>query len=685
MIMNKNRLIKSMACTVTNRNRLIKGMACTMTIAVVVTNIGSYSVSAYAADNNTHEKEEVVYIITDATGRTDSVNVVNIFGKGNITDYGDYSDVKMLNSTDDIKLNGGKVTFNTNNAKVYYQGTLNNADIPWNINISYELNGKSVKLEQLAGANGKLKIHISITENEHSNVSFYDQYALQAAFTLDTDKCDNIVANGATIANVGSDKQISYTVLPGKGLDADITADVTDFEMEAATINGVKMNLEIDVDDSELNDKINEIKDAVKELNDGAKELTDGSGQLVDGGSSLSDGAGELSDGMQSLDGGIGTLNDGVIRMQTALDTLNSSSGVLSGSSNQLLDAMKLIQSRLSAISASTEQIQQLTESSAAIKKGIEETYKGAVLLQKNISYDQYKNVMKSNGLDIDTLQAGNSQAINSLMSQIADLTASVNMLKSIPGYEGNEEYVKQVAQLKTQIDSLTNIVTLLNGNNAAIMGTESYLNAASASIGQLVDGLNQLNENYALFDTAIQQLTGTMSDMLVNVSELRESINQLVAGYSSLDAGIEDYTNGVASIVAAYSDIVDGTNTLANGSKSLVDGVVTLKDGTDSLYDGIIELDDGALQLQDGMNEFYDKTYNLDSEVRDRIDDMIDEISGGDEPVVSYVSDKNENVKSVQFVIKTTGIKKNEDISINNDNTIKKSFWQKLVNLFRK
>lgn len=43
-----------------------------------------------------------------------------------------------------------------------------------------------------------------------------------------------IQTDGATIANVGADKQISYTILPEKGLDAEITADVTDFEMDAA-------------------------------------------------------------------------------------------------------------------------------------------------------------------------------------------------------------------------------------------------------------------------------------------------------------------------------------------------------------------------------------------------------------------------------------------------------------------
>ena len=140
--------------------------------------------------------------------------------------------------------------------------------MPWNISITYKLDGKAVTQKELAGADGKLEVHIAITENDKCTTNFYDSYALQAAFTLDTDKCENIVADGATVANVGSDKQISYTVLPGKGLDADIIADVMDFEMDAAAINGVKLKLNMDIDDAELMDKIKQIQDATKELND---------------------------------------------------------------------------------------------------------------------------------------------------------------------------------------------------------------------------------------------------------------------------------------------------------------------------------------------------------------------------------------------------------------------------------
>lgn len=107
--------------------------------------------------------------------------------------------------------------------------------------------------DNLAGKSGKLKIKIKIEKNESCISDFYDSYALQASLTLDTENCKNITAENATMANVGADKQISYTVLPGKGLDAEITADVTDFEMDAVSINAVKMNLNIEIDDTELN------------------------------------------------------------------------------------------------------------------------------------------------------------------------------------------------------------------------------------------------------------------------------------------------------------------------------------------------------------------------------------------------------------------------------------------------
>ena len=660
-----------------NRNRILAG-----TMAAVMA-AGAPATSVLAADVTNTDKEEVVYVMADASGTVDSVQVVNIFGKGDVTDYGNYSDVKMLTSTADITQDGDKVTFSTDEDKVYYQGTLDNAQIPWNIKITYTLDGKSVTPEELAGASGALGIHISISENSKCDNDFYEGYALQAAFTLDTSRCENIEADGATLANVGSDKQISYTVLPGKGLEADITADVTDFEMDAAAINGVKLSLNMEVDDKELMEKVQEIMDAADEINDGASDLSDGAKELQDGGEDLNDGAASLYSGASALDTGVSSLNQGVGTIQDGLNTLNEKSASLTTGSAQVSEALKMIQTSLSGVSVSTEQLKQLTASSASIKQGISDLYDGAVALQSNLSYAKYKEAMKAGGLDVDELVTGNQAAITSLSTQITELQIQLEQLKAIPGYESNSTYVAQVQALESQIASLSNIVTLLTGNNAAIGGTETYLNSVSSGVDSLVSGLSELKQNYTKFDAAITELTDTLSGLAVDMSTLKTGIDTLVENYETLDAGISQYTDGVASIVAGYSQLTDGMSSLTSGSKNLLAGAGTLKDGTADLYAGMETLYNGTVTLSDGTEEFYEKTSDMDTQVEDSIDTMIDSISGSGVDVVSFVSDKNKNVESVQFVIQTAAIEKAEPEETVQTETSDSSFWQKLLKLF--
>lgn len=58
------------------------------------------------AEAEPSEKEEVIYIMTDAFGNVTDMEAVNIFSDGDITDYGDYSAVKILNTTDRITYDG---------------------------------------------------------------------------------------------------------------------------------------------------------------------------------------------------------------------------------------------------------------------------------------------------------------------------------------------------------------------------------------------------------------------------------------------------------------------------------------------------------------------------------------------------------------------------------------------------
>ncbi|MCM1227974.1 MAG: hypothetical protein NC320_11245 [Clostridium sp.] len=623
------------------------------------------------------DKEEVIYVMTDVNGSVDGVYAVNIWNGGNIVDYGDYDDIMLMNSADSVTVDGDKISFSTDNDKVYCEGVMTNAKLPWNISLAYTLDGKELPAEELAGQSGHLQIRFKITENTGCKGDFFDSYALQANFVLDTKLCENITANGATTANVGSKKQLNYTIFPGKGIDTVIEADVHDFEMSSVDINGIKLNMDIDVDTSELSDKVTELNDGIGKSDDGAASLSSGSSELKDGNKKLKDGSSQLSSGAENLDSGISDLKNGITKVQNGLNTLNSKSESLTGGSAEVKSALGKIQTALSAVNSDAETLKKLVSASSQIKNAVSDLKKGADTLYKSVGYGQYKELMLQNGLDVDTLKSSNEQTITALTEQIAQLNQTLSQIDGVPGYE------EQAALLQEQVSQLSDVITLLTANNGAIGGTEQYLTGLSDSIKKLYDGLSELEKSYTEFDSAVGTLADSLETMLVNASALSAAIDALTAEYDSLDSGIVSYTSAVSDICAGYSGIVGGVSKLASGSKDLLDGANSLDSGISDMYDGISELCDGAEKLSGGTGELRDKTSDMDTEIENKIDDMIESVKGGDRETVSFVSDKNGEVKSVQFVIKTEAIEIPEQ-QVEEEQTVENlTFWQKLLKLF--
>ena len=73
-----------------------------------------------------------------------------------------------------------------------------------------------------------------------------------------------------------------------------------------------------------------------------------------------------------------------------------------------------------------------------------------------------------------------------------------------------------------------------------------------------------------------------------------------------------------------------------------------------------------------------------MDDEVDEKIDSMLDEFTGSDFEVQSFGSDKNKNVESVQFVIKTPviAIEKEEVEEYVEEESL--TVWQKILKLFK-
>ena len=655
----------------------MKTMKKTVAVLLSGTMVLTSAVPAFAAETKDQpsEKEEVIYINLDAGGEVRDVYAVNIFNSGDVVDYGDYSSVQMLNSTEPISQNGDKITFTSAKEKNYYQGDLENAEIPWSISVRYYLDGKEYSADEIAGKSGKLEIHFQITKNDACAGTFFDDYALQAFVTLDTEQCSNISAPDATIANVGSSKQLTYTVLPGEGMDTVITADVTDFEMSAVSINGIHLNLNVEVDDAELKEQVNELIDAVEQLDDGAVELSDGSAELLDGTAEAKDGASSLHSGIESLDSGVATLQNGLSAVQGGLDTLHAQSGSLTAGSSEYQAAMVSLQTAVNGLSVTNEDLTQLTAASGQVKQAISALSEGASALQENLGYEQYKAVMAQNGLNIDELLAGNASAVETIESY----EALLEQLSVIPGMgDLVNQYKSRILGTSEQIKAL------LNANSAAIAGTEAYLNGVSDQLPALTQGLAELSAQYEIFDASISQLVNTLGNMTGNLSALADGVNQLVDSYEELDSGIGAYTDGVAQVVAGYSQVMDGVSSLAEGSKELVSGSGELYDGTVELYDGVAALCDGAQEMADGTGEFRTETADMNDRMDEEIDSLLESIGGSMEDPVSFVSEKNTNVESVQFVIQTEAIEAKEaDEAEDTVEEEPETFWDKVRGLF--
>lgn len=633
------------------------------------------------AQANTNTKEEVIYGMLKGNGEVDEAYVVNIFdGSGEIIDYGDYSTVKNMTSEEELVLNDDQITVNSQPDRLYYEGILKSNELPWNISIRYFMDGVEYSEEEIAGKSGALEIALDITENTKLDSFFFENYGLQATIILDTEKAKNILAEDATIANVGKNKQLTYTILPGKGANLLIEADVEDFEMEAIAINGIHLNLglDFDMDDADLMDKVEELLSGVKQLDQGTESLKSGAGQLKEGSTELGSGAKKLADGTIDLDGGANTLQKGIEEINQALEILDSQSDSLIKGSAEFKDALEEIQNQLDNLAIEADKIQELTTASSEIQKGIEQLNESLALLDQNVGYEQYKGQAKAKGLDLDELQVGNQQALSSLNPLIEKMKGFAGKLQEIPGMEA------MGAELEEIIQELAGMETVLEGNQAALSGTEEYLDEVSRSIQQIYQGSSELNKSYTQFDAAISELVDSLSELVGKLPELTDAIDLLVEKYGEFDQGVNLYTEGVAQVLIGQQEVLAGAASLNAGTHSLRAGSLNLYEHMDDLIRGTTDLYTGAEKLANGTNEFKERTENIDEEIQEEIDATLLEIMGDASETISFVSEKNTEVESVQFVLKTNDLMMDdEEEEIVEEEPSEVSFWDKLKNLF--
>ena len=608
-------------------------LAAALAFSMIVT-VSAGTAPAYTAAG-TSQKEEVIYVTTDAEGTVKAINAVNIFDGGSITDYGNYAQVKMLTSEDKISKSGNQIKIDAGEERIYYQGTMKTKQIPWNISIRYYLDGKEYSPEKNAGKSGHLKIHFRVTKNNACSGDFFDNYSLQAAFTLDTEKCTNISAKDATVANVGQDKQLSYIVLPGKGIDTYITADVEDFEMDAVSINGVKLNLNIDVDYTKIDKKADDATDAVSKLDDGT-------GKVKDGAKKIDDASEEPKEKVAELDEGTGKINDGA---------------------GEFLDGLT-----------------QITGKNAELINGAYSAFVGICSASETVLNEQ----LTANGIGkVSLTPTTYSKVLNDLLETLDP--AAVHQKAYSRAYRRVSQEVEQKQDELYYRAAMQAVKAQLLQQGMDEAAADEYLQTDQGKA--LVDGTaaGMSDEQKAQIKEAYIQQMMQSSAVTSQINEAVASAESSAKEIRSLKTQLDDYQKfyyGVCEYTLAVSDARDGASQLADGTNELNENVGLLSDAVSEFRGKMSKLYDGISELKDATEEFLDEISKLKGEVHDIVSDMIDELKGKG-MLRSFVSEKNTEIESVQFVIKTDAVSAGDAAQQAETPEESLTFWQKLLRLF--
>lgn len=660
---------------------IVRVVAGVLTIALVGTGIGATAVFADKADNTAvtseassesastddiaddllgsisakdedTDKDESVYLISDANGNVNKTIVVDHLNnkdkKDTIEDASNLSDIENVKGKETFEQNGDKLTWQAGGNDIYYQGTATD-EPPVTQKVTYYLDDKEISPEDLAGKSGKVKIRFdyenttSFTETvngEKQTVSV--PFAAVTALMLGDGFKNVEVTNGKVEANDTSNIVIGYA-LPGlkdslgikdEDMDDDVnipeymevTADVEDFSLSTAmtfVVNASDYVTSDGIDTSSLDDMITELQDASTQLQDGSAELATGADTLADGVGTLQDSLGTFATGMGTLKSGLKSYTDGASKLNAGINTLGNSTDALVDGAGQLNSGAGQLASGSKTLK---DGVKSYTDGASKVNAGLNELGSNAGTLAAGVT---------SLNEGAQSLEAG----INSANGGAAQVSAGAAQLKSgiDTAKSGADELADGTAQVKDGVDQLEETLSDMSAKiNAVINSSLQQLN--DMNVGKLLHGLEYISEDTisadnvsAAAEKSVANETGIKNALaaqtagnptatydVLSVEQkavIDNTYNRIIADLSNGAGAVSVYaqvSKGIEDSASSVGALKDGSSQVAAGAKSLDDGLGTLSTGASALETGASDLAKGTSQLATGATALKAGTQSL-------------------------------------------------------------------------
>lgn len=620
-----------------NKNRKIKRSLTTSLAVGMSVMMGAVPVyAAGSTDTQDVYKEETVYVNADATGNSDEVTVSDWLKNsgsvsGNLTDESILKEIKNVKGDETFTENGDQLTWNTAGEDIYYQGTTDK-ELPVSVKLTYFLDGKEVKPDELKGKSGHLKIQVQYTNNEKKTVTVdgkeeevYTPFVMMTGMILPNETFSNVTIDNGKVISDGNRNIVVGFGMPGlkDSLDLDeettkeaedkgvtipenfeMEADVTDFTMSSTftvaltdLLDDMDMDNIIDVDS--LKDSLNELEDAALELVSGSGTLADGASTLADGVSSYTAGADELNAGIQKYLGSNGELNGSVTEYVNGVGKVVKGVKDYTSGTNALANGVTSYVVGEQKIAAGAAQLSQLSKGLEQVQTAVDTLSKAAD--GKGEATDDL--VIAANQLAAGTKQLQavlGSEEVTALLTQVNGMVTTGN------------ELISATESLSASLQ--TGIATPVANIAAALTGMETQLNAINTQLGTLqsdcetaVADVNAKITDYNTKVDAAQAAANTSKTQIANaISALQVQLN------ATTDESVRDQISTAITALQNAQTAADGLNNVQKASAITVSvptfDLSAITSGAATLQTNLKTFKETAAALQQQLPEMQKK-----------------------------------------------------------------------------
>ena len=705
-------------------NRILSmGLAVIVSLESVLPALASPDVPQY---------DETLYVTMDPYGEIKESSIVKNYqmnGNSMVVDYGVYD--KVMNLTDHSEPvigEDGSVTFSPEEtgSRFYFEGRTQTekSQLPWDIKVSYRLNGVEKKAEELAGEKGLIEVNVDLVPNQGVSDYYRNNMALMASTVVDMDKNLSLEAEGAQVQSIGNLNMAVFFQLPGEEGHYSIHIGSEDFKFSGMIFTMVPLTV------SQL-DKIADLRDAKETMEDSADAISDSLDVVLDSMGNMQKGIADTADGLRGLDrtrqifaDSKGKVYENADEALAALDNLSQTMRPFYNHTQNAGNALNEIRTQTNHMVGILDDLSpdlgDLQDSVRYLRNEVDDLRKMAKSSQTDMKSQAFMGQVKKIEGRLNTLTTEQQQLAKELASlgqSLPNLAALSNTLSTSAAGMRNTDLQDLIQEIQDEglMDEDEISSYLFNEKDYSIPEINAltgYLSSALATGRKATpsNGSKEIMEAAAPLAALLPQIVNSGAGLTGDLGTMLGMTGMLMADLQSLRGPINGTIDGLIDIATATGNICDTADDLINSVDELNgilnrhhdDMIATLNDigkmtdsasrGIDSMNVFFRSLENQMKVVGDSLNSSTEKTLNglagtLDEAgnglnqtevlrnakdtIKDMIDDKWDEYTIEDTTIlnidleaspVSMTSAKNPSPRSIQMILRTEEIKDKQD-----------------------